>query len=43
MRCIAALLPNPKGFMSAKALCVFVTGHYPAALLLNRFTACVKS
>jgi porin len=42
MRPFAALLPNPKRCMSAKALCLFVTDHYPAALQLNRFTACVK-
>jgi porin len=42
MRPFDALLPNPKRCMSAKALCLFVADHYPAALQLNRFTACVK-
>ncbi|NHX02518.1 MULTISPECIES: hypothetical protein [Pseudomonas] len=36
------LLQIAKSCMSAKALCLFVTDHYPAALQLNRFTACVK-
>jgi len=40
MRPFAALLPNPKCCMSAKALSQFVTDHYPAALPLKRFTAC---
>jgi porin len=42
MRPFDALLPNAKRFMSAKALCLFVTDHYPAALQLNRFTVCVN-
>jgi porin len=40
MRPFAALLPNPKRCMFTKGLCLFVTDHYPAALPLNRFTAC---
>ncbi|WP_414892736.1 hypothetical protein [Pseudomonas serboccidentalis] len=39
---LLALLQIAKSCMSTKPLCLFVTDHYPAALRLNRFTACVK-